>query len=40
MAKEVGADGSQSTDEVFDWLKPAIVRPRPHEEHTGQSAEK
>jgi hypothetical protein len=32
MAKELGVDGSQSTDEVFDRLKPAIVKPRPMKE--------
>jgi hypothetical protein len=33
MAKELGVDGSQSTDEVFDRLKPAIIyKPRPMKE--------
>jgi len=29
IAKELGVDGSQSMDEVFDRLKPAIINPPP-----------
>jgi hypothetical protein len=32
LAKELGVDGSQSADEIFDRLKPAIVKPRPMKE--------